>query len=141
MDHFGGMVFSGGGVACPVNESETEQRENRKEKETHWVMEEIKSLLQELPPEGSRRLFELCKQVPERSTIPTGTLSPLGQLRNLLIRLSEHWPSYRLFTWQNDVPWTNNVAEQAIGRMKVRSRTVRGYKSWPGMQNAFMLTG
>ena len=27
-------------------------------------------------------------------------LSPLEQLRNLLIRLSEHWPRYRIFDWQ-----------------------------------------
>jgi len=26
--------------------------------------------------------------------------------------------------------WTNNATEQAIGRMKMRARTVRGYKSW-----------
>jgi hypothetical protein len=40
---------------------------------------------------------------------------------------------YRIFTWQNDVPWTNDATEQVIGRMKVRSRTVRGYKSRTGM--------
>jgi hypothetical protein len=47
--------------------------------------------------------------------------------------LSEHWPNYRIFTWQNDVPWTHNGAEQVIGRMKMRSRTVRGYKSKKGL--------
>jgi len=57
----------------------------------------------------------------------------LEQLRNLLIRLSEHWASYRIFDWQPDVLWTNNVIEQVIGRMKMRSRTVRGYKTEPGM--------
>ena len=110
-------------------------------KEWLWVLDEIKNLIEELPPEGSRRLFELWKQIPERSTLPSGSLSPLGQLRNLLIRLSEHWPSYRVFTWQKDVPWTNNITEQAIGRMKMRSRTVRGYKSWPGMHQGLMLAG
>ena len=110
-------------------------------KEWHWVLEEIKNLVEELPPESSHRLFELWKQIPERRATPSGNLSPLAQLRNLLIRLSEHWPSYRVFTWQKDVPWTNNITEQAIGRMKMRSRTVRGYKSWPGMWNAFMLAG
>jgi len=109
-------------------------------KEWHWVLDEVSNLIHELPPEGGGRLFELWKQVHERSTIKQGTLSPLGQLRNLLIRLSEHWSSYRLFTWQKDVPWTNNGCEQAIGRMKVRSRTVRGYKSWQGMSNALILT-
>jgi len=106
-----------------------------------WVLDEIKNLINELPPDGSRRLFELWKQVPEHSHVREGMLSPLSQLRNLLIRLSEHWPSYCLFAWQKDVPWTNNGTEQVICRMKMRSRTVRGYKSWQGMWNALMLVG
>jgi transposase-like protein len=110
-------------------------------KDWHWVLDEVDNLIDELPPEGGRRLFELWKQVHERSTVRQGSLSPLSQLRNLLIRLSEHWPSYRIFSWQKDVPWTNNGCEQVIGRMKMRSRTVRGYKSWQGMWNALMLTG
>jgi transposase-like protein len=91
-----------------------------------WVLGEIKQLLAELPPQGSRRLFELWKLIPERRSGQSGERSPLEQLRNLLIRLSEHWDSYRIFDWQKDVPWTNNGTEQAIGRMKMRSRTVRG---------------
>lgn len=106
-----------------------------------WVLEEIKALLAELPPEGSRRLFELWKQIPERRTGRDGELSPLDLLRLLLIRLSEHWNSYRLFDWQTDVPWTNNGTEQAIGRMKMRALTVRGYKSWQGMQAGLLLSG
>jgi len=46
-----------------------------------------------------------------------------------------------VFDWQPEVPWTNNGTEQIIGRMKMRSRTVRGYKSWSGMKAALMLTG
>jgi len=106
-----------------------------------WVLEEVKNLLAELPPEGSRRLFELWKQIPERRAGRDEPLSPLDQLRYLLIRLSEHWDSYRVFTWQNGVPWTNNGTEQAIGRMKMRARTVRGYKSWKGMQAGLWLSG
>jgi transposase-like protein len=110
-------------------------------KDWGWVLEEVKHLLAELPPEGSRRLFELWKQIPERRVGQAGRRSPLEQLRNLLIRLSERWDSYRVFDWQKGVPWTNNGTEQAIGRMQMRSRTVRGYKSWPGMWTALMLTG
>jgi transposase-like protein len=106
-----------------------------------WVLGEIKQLLAELPPQGSRRLFELWKLIPERRTGQSGERSPLEQLRYLLLRLSEHWASYRVFDLQKDVPWTNNGTEQAIGRMKMRSRTVRGYKSWPGMQAALLLAG
>src|SRR3972149_1658884 len=73
-----------------------------------WVLEEIKSLLAELAPTGKRRLFEIWKQIPERRFGQSGERSPLEQLRYLLIRLSEHWDSYRVFDWQKDVPWTNN---------------------------------
>jgi transposase-like protein len=110
-------------------------------KEWLWVLDEIKGLLEELPPEGSRRLYELWKQIPERRVGQGQPLSPLSQLRALLLRLSEHWLTYRVFDWDKDVPWTNNGTEQVIGRMKMRSRTVRGYKSWAGMQAAFLLTG
>jgi len=106
-----------------------------------WVLADIKHLLDELPPEGSRRLFELWKQIPERRSGQGQPLSPLSQLRGLLLRLSEHWPSYRVFDWDKDVPWTNNITEQVIGRMKMRSRTVRGYKSGPGMSAALLLSG
>lgn len=106
-----------------------------------WVLDEIKRLLAELPLEGSRRLFELWKQVPEKRTGQAGDRSPLEKLRYILIRMSEHWASYRVFDWQKDVPWTNNGTEQAIGRMKMRSRTVRGYKSWDGMEAALLLAG
>jgi hypothetical protein len=109
-------------------------------KDWHWVLDETKALLTELPPDGSRRLFELWKQIPERHTVHKKSRSALTQLRQLLIRLSECWPSYRVFDWQKDVPWTNNATEQAIGRMKMRSRTVRGYKSWAGMWAACMLS-
>ena len=110
-------------------------------KEWLWVLDEVKTLLDELPPEGSTRLFELWKQIPERQVGQSGARSPLLQLRHLLIRLSERWHKFRVFDWHKDVPWTNNGTEQIIGRMKMRSRTVRGYKSWRGMWAAFMLTG
>jgi transposase-like protein len=110
--------------------------------EWQWVLAEIKGLIGELPVEGSKRLFELWKLIPERRAgRENQPLSPLDQLRQLLLRLSEHWANYRLFDWQPDVPWTNNATEQVIGRMKVRSRTVRGYKTKPGMLSGLMVAG
>jgi transposase-like protein len=110
-------------------------------KEQLTVIDEVKQLLAELPPDGGRRLFELWKQIPERRTGQEGPRSALEQLRNLLIRLSEHWPQYRVFDWQKDVPWTNNGTERVIGKMKMRSRTVRGYKTESGMLAGLMLAG
>jgi hypothetical protein len=106
-----------------------------------WVLDEIKQLIAELPLEGSKRLFELWKRIPERRTDQAGPRSALVQLRDLLIRLSEHWLHYRVFDWQKDVPWTNNGTEQAIGMMKMRSKTVRGYKTEPGMLAGLILAG
>ena len=107
-----------------------------------WVLAEIKQLLGELPIEGSRRLLELYKQIPERfASQADAPLTPLEKLRLLLIRLSDHWPTYRVFDWQQDVPWTNNGTERVIGRMKMRSRTVRGYKSEPTMLAGLMAAG
>jgi len=113
-----------------------------------WVIDEVKLLITDLPLAGSRRLFELWKQIPERRAGRDQHLSALDQLRPrnsgmhlLLIRLSEHGPNFRIFNWQTDVPWTNNGSEQVIGRMKMRSRTVRGYKSQQVMLNALMLAG
>ena len=65
----------------------------------------------------------------------------MDELRQLPIRLSEYWSHYRVFDWQNGVPWTNNGTEQVIGKMKVRSRTVRGYKSKAGMLAGLLVAG
>jgi len=106
-----------------------------------WILEEVRQLLEVLPFEGSKRLYELWKLLPGRTSKPDQTRTPLEQLRDLLLRLSEHWHTYTLFQSEPAVPWTNNATEQAIGRMKMRARTVRGYKSWPGMQAGLLLAG
>jgi transposase-like protein len=110
---------------------------------TRWqgILEEVKQLLHDLPIEGSRRLFELWKQIDVPRSARDEPRTPVDQLRDLLIRLSEHWDSYRIFDWQPDVPWTNNATEQVIGRMKVRSRTVRGYKTRSGLLAGLMAAG
>jgi len=110
---------------------------------SEWVpvVDEVKEILADLPPEGSKRLFELWQQIPERRAGRDQPFSALNHLRYLLLRLSESWPKYRLFTWQTDVPWTNNGTEQVIGRMKVRSSIVRGYKSRDGLLAALMVAG
>jgi hypothetical protein len=44
-----------------------------------WVLDEVKVLLSELPPQASRRLFEVWKQIPENRAGRSGTLlSPPG---------------------------------------------------------------
>jgi transposase-like protein len=110
-------------------------------KEWLWVLEEIHQLLDLLPLDGSKSLYALWKQLPGRRSTPIQSRSALEQLRDLLLRLSEHWQSYCTFQSEPEIPWTNNATEQAIGRMKMRARTVRGYKSWQGMETGLMLSG
>lgn len=106
------------------------------------VVEETSSIVKELPVRGDRRLLELWRTIPESRQGRSGSeFSPLDQLRYLLVRLSENWARYRVFDWQPDVPWTNNPTEQVIGRMKIRARTVRGYKNWPGMKSGLIAAG
>jgi len=119
-------------------------RELRQTVPEEWqeVVEEIQGMIDELPPDGERRLVQLWKRIPEsRRGRMDEPYSPLDQLRYLLIRLAENWRRYRVFDYDRQVPWTNNLTGQTIGRMKMRSRTVRGYKSKPGMLNALMLVG
>jgi len=106
-----------------------------------WILEEVRQLLDVLHPEGSQRLYALWKQLPGRRSGQNKSRSALEQLRDLLLRLSRDWHSYCTFQSEPEVPWTNNATERAIGRMKMRARTVRGYKSWQGMQSGLMLAG
>jgi transposase-like protein len=110
-------------------------------KEWVWVLDEIRELLEFLPPEGSKRLYALWKQVPGRRSKPNQVRLALEQLRDLLLRLSQDWWRYCVFQSEPQVPWTNNPTERAIGRMKMRARTVRGYKSWQGMESGLLLAG
>ncbi len=91
-------------------------------KEWLWVVEEVRQLLDVLHPEASQRLHALWKQLPSRSSRPDQTRSAMEQLRR-------YWHSYCTFTSEPEVPWRNNATERAIRRMKMRARTVHGYKS------------
>ncbi len=115
--------------------------QNKLSKEWLWVVEEINKLMEELPPDGDKRLYALWKQVKVSRGKRNDQQTPDYQLRDLLIRLSENWPNFCTFYNDPAIPWTNNGTEQVIGRMKMRARTVRGYKTWPGMQTGLMLAG
>ena len=73
-------------------------------KEWLWVLDEVKTLLDELPPEGSTRLFELWKQLSERQVRQSGACSAFVQLRNLLVRRSERWHKFQVFDWHRSLP-------------------------------------
>ena len=108
-------------------------------KEWLWVLEKIHEILDDLLPDGSQALYALWKQLPGRRSLPSQARSPMEQLRDLLLRLSQDWHKYCTFQSEPQLPWTNNATERAIGSMKMRARTVRGYKSWPGMQSGILV--
>jgi hypothetical protein len=103
---------------------------------------EVRQLLQDLPIEGDKRLVALLRQLPSSQMgRADSAYTPLEQLRSLIVRLAENWARFRVFDWQQDVPWTNNPTERVIGKMKMRARTVHGYKTWSGMASGLMVAG
>lgn len=105
----------------------------------HTTVDEVKLLVQELPAQAEKRLLQIYRQIPaNRAGRRDEPMTPLEQFRHLVGRLADDWTKYRVFDWQPEVPWTNNLTEQTIGRMKMRARTVRGYKSEAGMLNGLL---
>ena len=113
----------------------------QKKLDDEWAepLDEVRQLLRDLPPDGGHRVYQLYRQVNAPPRVYNQPMSPLGRLQRLLLRLSDNWSSYRLFLEQDDVPATNNATERVIGRWRVRSRSVRGFKTWSGLVNAFTL--
>lgn len=108
-------------------------------KEWLWMLERTKEIAEELPSDGGKQLLEMFKQVP--GDLKQGKKrTALDQLRQLLIRLSENWERYLTFFHDPDIPWTNNLTEQAIGRMKIRAKTIRAYKTQQGMINGLLVS-
>jgi hypothetical protein len=58
----------------------------------------------------------------------------------MIWHLHHGWQTYRLTLEQADVPATNNGTEQAIGRFKGRSKSLRGFKAWSGVERTMLLS-
>jgi hypothetical protein len=95
-----------------------------------------------LPQDGGKKLLRLGLK--SRPGLTSGlwplVQEPLYRLRPFILRLSEHWARYRLWLVEPGVPSTNNRTEQAIGKLKMRARTVRGFKTFAGVESALFLT-
>jgi transposase-like protein len=96
------------------------------------VIPKLQELLNDLPANGGKVLYELCKEMPGRTTKPDEKRTPQEKLRDLVLRLSSDWERYIEFYSDPGIPWTNNRTEQIIGRLKNRAKRVRGYKSSQG---------
>lgn len=120
------------GVEHQVCLAHVRKNVNRRLKEIEgWEREKekIRTLIQELPPDGGKELLELEKAVRGGS-----------KLRELVVDLCEKWRSLICYQRRGGVPGTNNRTEQGIGRSKIRYKTLRGYKSVTGMLNGLQLT-
>jgi len=97
-----------------------------------FVIPKLQDLLQDLPANGSKTLYELWKEMPGRTTKSDEKRTPLEKLRDLVLRLCRDWNRYIEFYSDPGIPWTNNRTEQMIGRLKNRAKRVRGYKTSKG---------
>jgi transposase-like protein len=89
----------------------------------------VRQLVRELPTDGGDRLLRVERRA--RASPP---------LRRLIVDLIQRWPA---LVYHRDRPWvptTNNRTEQAIGKSKVRFKTVRGFKSVAGALAGIALT-
>jgi len=55
-----------------------------------WIIDRIKVIMEDLPPDGGKQLFDLYKQVPGHRKYGQA-FTPLDELCHLLICLSENW--------------------------------------------------
>jgi transposase-like protein len=104
---------------------------NRLKKVEGWEEEKarIQQLVRELPQDGGAKLLRLERRV--RRSPP---------LRRLVVDLLQRWPALICHQRVAGVPATNNRTEQAIGKSKVRFKTVRGFKSVLGAVAGVALT-
>ena len=107
--------------------------------EWHDLIDEIHQITDNLPRDGDRRLYEIWEAIRARAPSRGETSSAAYQLKQTVIRLSENWPAYRRCQDDPGVPATNNGTERAIGRLKQRSRTVRGWKTEAGISSMYYL--
>lgn len=88
-------------------------------------------------------LWESLKALPPRppdALFHAQTLSLPPPLRGVVVYLLNLWHRLTLYQRRAEIPRTNNISEQAIGRSKHRARTVRGFKSLAGAVNFFAAT-
>lgn len=114
---------------------------------TEWpaVVAQVRLLVEEMPPGGDERLLVLWQKLQKECGFRKRREqdTPLQSLARLILQLMENWGKYRFYLTEKGamlgVPSTNNLTEQMIGNGKIRSRTVRGYKSQKGVLAAFLV--
>jgi hypothetical protein len=104
------------------------------------ILDEVRRIINELPQDGGKRRSTARLAWKSRPGLTSGqrplVQEPLYRLKQFILRLSQQWAKYRLWLVEPGVPSTNNRTEQAIGKLKMRARTVRGFKTFGGVESA-----
>lgn len=95
-------------------------------------LEAVAAIVERLEPDGGAQLFALWAGMHQVVQCRAGPQPPAVRLRQLIGHLSAQWSTYRQWAVDATIPATNNRTERGIGAFKVRSRSVRGYKSVEG---------
>ena len=115
-------------------------------------LDRLRGLLEELAEEGGKRVGRIHREYlwarpPRRKLQKEGEAnkekaSAAYRMRMLTLELWNKWPKILLYLRHPELglDGTNNASERAIGRSKVRYKTMRGYKSMEGMSNGVVLT-
>lgn len=104
---------------------------------------QIRELVRDLPADGGRELERLHRRYLDAEQPAKGDHASVAyRMRLLTLELWEHWGKLRLYLRRPElgVDGTNNATERAIGKSKVRYKTMRGYKSLAGLCNGIALT-
>lgn len=111
-------------------------------------LKRLRAVLEKLPEEGGKRIGRMHReylwaQGPNRKREGTKQKASAGyRMRMLTLELWNKWPKMGLYLRRPELglDGTNNASERAIGKSKVRYKTMRGYKSEEGMSNGVVLT-
>jgi transposase-like protein len=131
-------------------EREWGEEGEEKYKKLEEDLKRLRGLLEELPEEGEQQIGQMHReylwgQPPTREEEGAKTKEKASagyRMRMLTLELWQKWKKIRLYLREPELglDGTNNASERAIGRSKVRYKSMRGYKSDEGMSNAIVLT-
>lgn len=104
---------------------------------------QIRRLVRDLPATGNRELGRLHQRYLYAAPPGKGEQASIAyRMRMLTLEIWNHWSKLRLHLRRPELhlDGTNNGTERAIGKSKVRYKTMRGYKSLTGLANGITLT-
>lgn len=102
------------------------------------LLAQVEQMIAGLPQDGGKKTTDLALAIDARFGPPQKVQGPLYRLKQFILRSSERWSRYRLWLLRPEVPPRNNATEQAICRLKMRARTVRGLKAFAGVESALL---